>query len=293
MKLIAPPALPFEMTPARGRVLSLTRQSGRDLPYFLYAPASAGPGAELFVSVHGLARNAVSHVMRFRKYAERAGAVLIAPFFSKDQHRLFQRLAPGAGGRRPDAALNAAIEEVERMLKRPPAPAYFFGYSGGGQFVHRYAMRHPARVKSAVLAAPGWFTFPNPETPFPHGLAPSSGEADIDIDRFLTIPLSVVVGEEDVERDGALNKSEIIDKAQGRNRLERATNWVAAMGEAGARRGLAPNVTLILLRRAGHGFEQNMDKRGLGEAVFRELFARPSRAARPPLAAPSRERRDL
>ena len=33
-----------------------------------------------------------------------------------------------------------------------------FGFSGGAQFAHRYAMAHPGSVNALVLTAPGWFT---------------------------------------------------------------------------------------------------------------------------------------
>lgn len=285
-----PPAAPPLV---RGRILAFAREPGRALPYFLYAPESAKPGAPIFVCVHGLARNAVSHVMRFRRHAEKAGAICLAPYFSKRRHRHFQRLAPGRNGDLPDVALNAALDEAARMLNRPPGPAHFFGYSGGGQFVHRYAMLHPERVTRAVLAAPGWFTFPDEAAPFPLGLAAAGGRAAIAIERFLAIPVSVIVGERDCERDAALNKSEIVDRAQGANRIERARNWVAAIAAAGVRRGVDAKAKLLMLPRAGHCFEQGMDRRGLGEMTFRELFPdSPAGVAmlRPSLLA-ARERR--
>jgi pimeloyl-ACP methyl ester carboxylesterase len=256
-----------------GRIHAAHRADGRPLPYFLYVPASAGPETELFVSVHGLARNAVSHVVRFRALAESAGVACLAPCFSRADHRRFQHLAPGRDGIRPDDALKAVIDEVCGLLGRPAGPAAFFGYSGGGQFVHRYAMRHPDRVRAAVLAAPGWFTFPDPAAPFPYGLAAGGTAPAIDIEPFLRIPVSVIVGDRDKARDDALNKSPAIDRAQGANRLERAQNWVAAVGAACAARNLRPNAELFVLPHAGHCFEQNMDRRGLGRLVFERLFS--------------------
>lgn len=256
----------------RGRILSLTDGENGAAPYFLYAPRSAGPNAALLVTVHGLARNAISHITRFRDLAEKAGVICLAPFFSKRDHRRFQRLAPGRDGRRPDQALQAAIDDAGRRLQCSFKQARMFGYSGGGQFVHRYAMRYPERVKRAVLAAPGWFTFPDPTAPFPYGLAASDGCPKIDFDGFLRIPITVIVGENDTERDQALNKSPIIDRMQGFDRLERARNWIAAMSAACAERGRPPNIDLAVLSRAGHCFEHNMDRRGLGDFVFRALF---------------------
>lgn len=256
-----------------GRIHSAPRAGCRPLPYFLYVPQTVTRETTLFVSVHGLARNAVSHIMRFRALAEAAGIACLAPYFSRADHHRFQRLAPGRDGVRPDEALNAVIDEATALLGRSMAPACFFGYSGGGQFVHRYAMRHPARVSAAVLAAPGWFTFPDEATPFPHGLAAGKTAPAIDIEPFLRIPVSVVVGDRDTLRDEALNKSPSIDRVQGENRLERARNWVAAMAAACAARNLRPSAELLVLPQAGHCFEQNMDRRGLGDLVFERLFA--------------------
>lgn len=279
MSAAAPRRLGAIENPCPGRIHSAPRASGRPLPYFLYVPNSAGPETALFVSIHGLARNAVSHVMRFRALAEAAGVACLAPCFSRADHHRFQRLAPGRDGIRPDEALNAVIDETAAMLGRSTEPAAFFGYSGGGQFVHRYAMRHPGRVRAAVLAAPGWFTFPDAAAPFPYGLAAGKTGPAVDIEPFLRIPVTVVVGDRDNVRDEALNMRPAIDRAQGENRLERARNWVEAMAAACAARNLRPSAELFVLPQAGHCFEQNMNRRGLGRLVLERLFSPRAAAA--------------
>jgi pimeloyl-ACP methyl ester carboxylesterase len=45
-----------------------------------------------------------------------------------------------------------------------------YGYSGGGQFVSRYMMVHPERLKRIALGGAGAYLFPSFEFNYPHGL---------------------------------------------------------------------------------------------------------------------------
>ena len=71
-----------------------------------------------------------------------------------------------------------------------------------------------------------------------------------DIEKFLRIPVSVLVGENDTGRGARFNKSARIDRAQGQTRLARAERWVAAMTAAADGCGLdTPAHLQILLDR--------------------------------------------
>jgi pimeloyl-ACP methyl ester carboxylesterase len=100
-----------------------------------------------------------------------------------------------------------------------------FGFSGGGQFAHRYALFYPRRVARQVLGAPGWYTFPDPEHRYPLGLRtapPEWPKLTFNPGRFLRIPTLVLVGEHDNRRDRELNRTRQVDVHQGLDRMERA-----------------------------------------------------------------------
>ena len=100
---------------------------------------------------------------------------------------------------------------------------HLFGFSGGAQFAHRYAMMRPARVQSLHLAAAVWYTFADTTTSWPRGLArtPQGRQITANLARFLALPIRLYVGENDTERDANLRQKPSIDAQQGANRKER------------------------------------------------------------------------
>lgn len=270
------PTMPLEMqrpTLEVGKVIRLSLSGQPRQIYYLYVPHRIERSARLFVTVHGISRNAREHAERFAPLAERQGVVIVAPRFSRRRFANYQRLAPDAKGNRPDATLDRTLSEVQELVGLPQSPLYLFGYSGGGQFVHRYAMAHPGRVARAVIGAAGWYTFPDPRARYPRGLRFGPDEVPLFEDAdFLTVPMAVMVGGADVERDPALNRSPRIDRQQGGNRYERGRRWVAAMQEAARNRGQATRYQFQALPGIGHDFTDAMVSGGMGEAVFDYLF---------------------
>ncbi len=199
----------------------------------------------------------------------------MAPHFSRPRFRDYQRLGRGGRGARADQALERLVEEVARETHARAGRVFLFGYSGGGQFVHRYVMAHPQRVAAAVVGSAGWYTFPDAERRYPRGIRTRGDLAGVrfEPDAFLRVPLLVTVGERDVERDASLRQSEALDREQGRNRVERAERWVEAMREAARQQGLPPAVALRRLEGVGHSFEDNVERGALAKLAFEHFFA--------------------
>ena len=280
MKMALEPYLMLDTASAYAGYMAVPPETRRPLGFFAYAPPQLSPQADIFVSVHGVNRNAVSHLIRFRSVADEAGALLVAPIFSRKHFRRFQVLAPSDCDRRPDEMLLELVDRLAALYQVTDRRIKLFGYSGGGQFAHRFSMRHPDRVARLVMAAPGWFTFPDAAVAYPHGVGAGKNASAIDIEKFLSIPTDVIVGDRDVERDKVLNVSRKIDAMQGKNRFERARNWVAAINAEAMRRDLAPNATFHIMPGGVHSLEQNMKCCGLGEFIFEKLFlADPQRVA--------------
>ncbi|MBK1717227.1 alpha/beta hydrolase [Thiocystis violacea] len=282
-----PPPTPAQ-APEAGRVIRMTLSGCARQVYYLYVPHRLKPPGRLFVTVHGISRNAREHAEGFAPLAERQGVVLVAPRFARRRFGQYQRLAPDARGHRPDRMLERILAEVRGLLDLPESPVYLFGYSGGGQFAHRYAMAHPGRVARAVIGAAGWYTFPDPRVRYPRGWRFGADEIPLIAEPdALRVPMAVIVGAEDVDRDPALNPSRRIDRQQGENRCERGRRWIAAMRQAARARGLATPYQFQVLPGVGHDFTQAMASGGMGPAVFAYLFGGPVAASlEPPCAAP-------
>jgi pimeloyl-ACP methyl ester carboxylesterase len=241
---------------------------------FLFQPASARRGAPLVVSVHGIARNAGAHVYRLMDEADRLGVCVLAPLFEKPLYGQYQQLFDARTGVRSDLALIDMVAEVSRLTGADGMRLLLLGYSGGAQFAHRFAMAYPERVTSAVLAAAGWYTFPDPAAAYPLGLdtAGVPSPLSFDPDAFLRTPMHVLVGDLDIARDASLRRSDLIDSAQGRTRVARAQAWVAAMNAAAVSRRLPLPADFRLLRAVGHSFSDAVDRSDLARLAF-EHFA--------------------
>jgi pimeloyl-ACP methyl ester carboxylesterase len=262
-----------------GKVMRRALGSDPRQHYYYYVPPGLAKGAPLFVTVHGISRNVEEHATLFAPYARKHGVVLVAPLFTKERNDGYQRLEPDASGRSADATLDAIVAEVATRTGASPRKLYLFGFSGGAQFAHRYTLAHPERVKRAVVGAPGWFTFPDRTKPYPYGIGPSSDRRALrfDPDRFLRVPVTVLVGGADVG-DESLRRNSQVDAQQGVTRLARAQKWVASMNRAAKRRGLPEVFRFERVPGIDHSFKRFMEEGDLGARVFETMF--PSTRAR-------------
>ncbi|MCB1315357.1 MAG: hypothetical protein KDK27_05340 [Leptospiraceae bacterium] len=223
-----------------------------DFTHLLYAPDFGNLEAGVIVAVHSSDYNPITYFHMFREYAERKHMVLVAPYFPKETFH-YQTIFRGTP--RADLHLKSILKEVYLKTGANTDRLYLYGKSAGAQFVHRYLLAYPETVARAVIAAPGYWTFPDEDSTFPYGLGHDRRvpeDVRFDIDRALQVPVMVVMGDGDVERTENLNQSERAD-AQGRNRLERSLVWMNAMGRQAVLRGVPYRYHYHLEVGADHG----------------------------------------
>lgn len=239
--------------------------------YFVGLPAGEIDTTKLFVSVHGITRNALEHVLLFRRWIDRLGVVMVAPMFPRT-FKGYQVLSAGGTLPAADVAFDWMLADARARFGLPQSRVHAFGFSGGGQFVHRYALKYPGRIARAVIGAAGWYTFPDSNMPYPQGLA-AEGAAFADAGAIARFPPTlVIVGSADRVRDPALNKRASIDRQQGRNRHSRGKHWVKEMNAAAAELGLPPPCRFQSLEGATHTFSAAVRGHGLDRAVIDFLF---------------------
>lgn len=257
-----------------GKIHRLSIAGMSQMVYYIYIPETNPDRNKVLYSIHGISRNAEEHIERFIGQAERHGVTLVAPLFTKELFPRYQRLGTSAQLERADMALDQVLQDVQKLLEVPPAPMKFFGFSGGGQFVHRYAMFYPQRVARMVLTAPGWYTFPDPDRKYPYGLKSTREwpKLSFPLENFLKIPTMVLVGEEDDLRDKDLNKAREIDSFQGLNRIERAERWVNANRNLGRAYDISTDFRLESISNANHAYESYMAHPPFADQVFDFLF---------------------
>jgi pimeloyl-ACP methyl ester carboxylesterase len=131
-------------------------------------------------------------------------------------------------------------------------------------------MFYPKRVARMVLAAPGWYTFPDPDRKYPFGLKPTRDwpKLKFSLEQFLQIPTLVVVGEEDDLRDKDLNRDREIDSFQGLNRIERAERWINANRNLARSYDIPADFRMETIPNASHAYESYMGHPPFAEQVF-------------------------
>ncbi len=252
-----------------GRVFVWVPEGAPELETLLYFPRSAAKPTRALVSVHGIARNAMEHALLFATEAERTGTAIVAPMFSERRFRGYQTLRKRRHHLAPEQAFERMLEELAQLSGLELQQLSLFGYSGGGQFAHRFAMFRPERVAQLTVGAAGWYTFPDPDIAYPQGIADVSARLPaIDLGAFLQIPVQVLVGDADLQRDEALNKKPEIDQRQGLTRVERGQRWVEALQQAARLRGMSARASFRLLPGVAHSFSDAVVQCAMDRAVF-------------------------
>lgn len=234
------------------------RMGTRRLSARVHIPARVTKGMPPLLALHGISRDAAAIAHEFAGPCAGRGQVLIAPVFSKKSWPHFQKI----GGVRPDKALLALLSLVQDMGLAETGRFALFGYSGGAQLAHRFAMLYPQRIAALHLAAAGWYCLPERATPYPMGIGPSDTALKVDVPSmahgqlqdYLRLPLNIYVGAEDTDRDAALRKEATLDDTQGRHRLARARRYASAFRAAAEARSIEPTVSMTELPGCGHSF---------------------------------------
>lgn len=244
---------------AAGSVAASVRVGPKTLGIRIVLPqGKVRAGVPPLLALHGISRDAPSIEAEFGPACNDAGRVLIVPHFSEADWPHFQTI----GTHRPDKAILAVLSHVAALGLARTERVAVFGYSGGAQLAHRFAMLYPNRVAALHAAAAGWYCLPDQSLPFPMGLGPAHIPRGVDaaalsrshLPTFLRLPLRVYVGAEDTQRDPALRGHPALEHRQGRNRHARGQCYVAAFTAAAEARGIAPDVQFNDLPGCAHSF---------------------------------------
>lgn len=258
-----------------GPGLHLISGSSRSLGCYLYLPRQPAGRGKVLVSVHGVSRNALEHIELLRAFADRHGVVLVAPLFTPETFRDYQRLGRKGRGLRADLALIRLLNEIGLETGLDTSKVDMFGFSGGAQFAHRFSYAHSQRVRSLALGSAGWYTMPDRSLPYPYGTADAKGLDAVRFNPLATanLPTLVLVGEDDDrEDDEELNRSRVVMQSQGRHRLERARTWTATMNALARQLGLPGPAKLVVLPGIGHSFRQAVLEGGLAHQLFEHSY---------------------
>lgn len=233
------------------------------LPFDLIVPSRLTDTVPL-VSVHGMTRDVEAQVAMLAGQAEAQGRCVIVPLFDE---RGFPQYRLGRCPRQADAALLRTLRELGLRTGLDIRRLDLAGFSAGAQFAHRFAMLYPNRIRRLVVSSAGWYTMPDVarELDFPIGLAGRDLRAKVmhaNLKAFLSLSITVVVGERDAVSDTTTRRDPVLDQVQGTNRVERALRYVSALGDAARALNQRTDIRVEMLPDAGHDFAA-CAKRGL------------------------------
>lgn len=261
------------MSPVQGRITFHIIPGSPAREYFKYVPATATRDSKVIVLVHGITRGASEQIFHFRALADETNAILIAPYFARSTFGLYQQVIDPRTQARADLALLDMLKAVGKDTGASVDRVHLFGYSGGAQFVHRFVLFHPQRAHSMHIASAGWYTFPDPQRPYPYGIADPPAAGEIDLAKYLSVERHLFIGAKDTGRGDNLRASRRLDAQQGTHRLERACRWYAAMQAASRAHGVyPPRETFEIIPGAGHSFAYSARRRSLPERVMSLVF---------------------
>ena len=234
--------------------------------------ANVRPGQSVLVAVHGISRNAAEIALRFASDPAFAETTIIAPLFDREGFGQYQQLQTRKPGQTPaDAALIALLDDIAAEYGIAGERFALFGFSGGAQMAHRFAMFHPERVARLCVVSAGWYSMPHTDIPFPYGIGDGAGGAIVGAG-FLDIPTTVLVGNRDTRVDSSVRQDEIINLRQGRNRLRRARCYTRALSAYARDQGKDGAPVLLTLPGMSHDFNQCVTEGGLLAVAARALL---------------------
>lgn len=225
--------------------------------FSLYVPrgyaVDCGEPWPLCVVVHGSLRNAAGFRDGFAAFADAERVVLLAPLFPaevdgrSDDHN-YKFLA--YRDIRFDRLLLSMIAQAAALYRLQSERVLLFGFSGGGQFVHRFFYLHPDRLLAVSIGAPGLVTLlgNQPWWVGTGNLAAVLGTGP-DIAAMRGVPVQMIAGDGDTATDEITVEPESRLYQPGANdagttRIERLRTLAAKFTQAGigVRFDLVPGV---------------------------------------------------
>ncbi|HET6323235.1 MAG TPA: hypothetical protein VFG04_00940 [Planctomycetaceae bacterium] len=207
----------------------------KEITVFTYLPPDVDSSkAPIVFVMHGHHRSAESYRNNWAKHADKYGFMVLAPLFDEEQwgqgQYSYASVVTKSGRIRDPAKWSFTV--VEHLFDEVKAatgntnPQYFlYGFSEGGQFVHRLVLLLPqARYARAVVGTPGWYTMPRFDVKYPYGLGDSPA-TEASVRTSLGRDVVLLLGDQDTDPNHEELRSTRQAEAQGPHRVARGQTF--------------------------------------------------------------------
>lgn len=189
-----------------GRTTVFAAECDQRFSYCMYLPEHrpAGSRPRLIVLVHGTERGNAHYRDAFAEFGEEHNCAVLAPLFPAgidEPGELHNYKFIEYHGIRYDHVLLRIVDEVAERYDLDADRFLLHGFSGGGQFTHRFLYLHPNRLAAASIGAPGRITQLDDDLPWwlgTGGFEERFGQP-VDLDPLRRVAVQMVVGARDVE----------------------------------------------------------------------------------------------
>ncbi len=199
------PHLPISMFETGASSVTSSRLDQR-FAYCTYVPKDYQRDGDqqypLAVIVHGSERSMEGYRNAFAAFAEEHQVVILCPLFPQNalhQGDLHSYKLLRGHGVEFDRILLDMVDEVADCYRINSRRFLLYGFSGGGQFSHRFLYAHPDRLLGVSIGAPGTVTLIDDSADYWVGtrnFADLFGKP-IDLAEVRKVPVQMVIGEVD------------------------------------------------------------------------------------------------
>ncbi len=242
---------------------------------FYYAPSKSNPQSPVLIVFHGANRNAMDYRDALISKAEEYGVIVVVPEFSEENFpgvspyqlgNIFEDGESPTAETLQDESLwtfqftDILIPFVKTQTKTQQDLFYYVGHSGGAQFLHRMLLFKPDfQFKKAIVSAAGWYSIPDTQVNFPHGLKLAPYQMN-SLTNVMTKEVIVQVGTADNDPNSSSLRRDATTDLQGIHRLERAQYFYQKSQQFASNQGANFNWELKLIPGLTHNYPNALGK---------------------------------